>query len=203
MGSGVSTNKSGRYTLSKERKDENEADRLFDEIDKGIDGGKGDGRLSLIELYNAVSAKHIDWDIAQIKEAIALFDKDKDGHLDRDEFRVTMEALALPGTPSEWDAVFTEWDQDESGTLDLKEVREALASRQSRWAPSAQQAALRRRRVLVTPSLTHSMPIRPQAVSRQRLGPLSNWVWLQRQRALVSPRRCPGHRGVKRRCSRL
>lgn len=65
----------------------------------------------------------------RIRQLFKLFDDDGNGLIDRDEFRVTMEALALPGTPSEWDAVFTEWDQDESGTLDLKEVREAL----TRW----------------------------------------------------------------------
>ena len=52
--------------LDKERKCEKEAEALFG----AIDGENGDGKLSLVELYNAVSANHINWDIAEIKEAM-------------------------------------------------------------------------------------------------------------------------------------
>lgn len=86
MGAGAS-NAKGEGNLANARKsladgDEGEADKLFDQLD-----GDQNGRLSVIELYDAVQNAHVDWDFEDIKASMALFDDDGDDKVGRAEFK--------------------------------------------------------------------------------------------------------------------
>eukprot|EP00325_Prymnesiales_sp_UTEX-LB-985_P017784 CAMPEP_0174743898 /NCGR_PEP_ID=MMETSP1094-20130205/82819_1 /TAXON_ID=156173 /ORGANISM="Chrysochromulina brevifilum, Strain UTEX LB 985" /LENGTH=102 /DNA_ID=CAMNT_0015948185 /DNA_START=71 /DNA_END=380 /DNA_ORIENTATION=- len=48
-----------------------------------------------------------------------------------DRFRAVVRALGIAGSEAEHDAIFAEWDADQSGELDFKEVRMALKALQS------------------------------------------------------------------------
>jgi len=62
----------------------------------------------------------------RIKKLFLLFDEDGNGLIDCDEFRITMDILAIPGSREEHDKLFDEWDADGSGGINLKEIRQAL-----------------------------------------------------------------------------
>ena len=83
-----------KYSVKIARHDEREADRLFHHIDsKGGTYNNLDGRITAVEIFDAVTENHIDWDILAIKDAIAMFDHDGDGGLDRAEFKKALGAM--------------------------------------------------------------------------------------------------------------
>lgn len=67
----------------------------------------------------------------RIRFLFRYWDGDGNGLIDRSEFRLVMQVLAIPGTKDEYDAYFDEWDGEcglRSGKcgLNFKEIREAL-----------------------------------------------------------------------------
>ena len=124
--------------LDKERKCEKEAEALFG----AIDGENGDGKLSLVELYNAVSANHINWDIAEIKEAMALFDDDQDGYIDRNEFKRALAAMSTKKTKKKKKAKGSDPPSGLDRGFTFKDHKESLAAAEQAAAKhEADQAA--------------------------------------------------------------
>ena len=62
----------------------------------------------------------------RIKDIFRRWDQDGNGLVDRDEFRLAMEILAIPGGAEAYDAKFDAWDVDKNGGLNFKEIRQAL-----------------------------------------------------------------------------
>ena len=62
----------------------------------------------------------------RIKQMFAYWDEDGNGLIDRKEFRLAMQILAIPGGPKKYDATFDAWDSDGNGGLNFKEIRQAL-----------------------------------------------------------------------------
>ena len=65
-----------------------------------------------------------------INEMFAYWDRDGNGLIDRAEFRLVMQVLAIPGSDADHDATFDKWDVDGSGALNFKEIRAALTALQ-------------------------------------------------------------------------
>lgn len=62
----------------------------------------------------------------RIKDIFAYWDQNGNGLVDRTEFALAIQVLGMPGTAEEYDRMFDEWDVDDSGALNFKEVRGAL-----------------------------------------------------------------------------
>ena len=91
MGAGASAQK-----LEKARVCDQEADELFGKLDTGSGKtgfGRGDNSLSALEIFDFIESHHVDWNPVQIKEAIELFDVNKDGGICRDEFKKALKIM--------------------------------------------------------------------------------------------------------------
>jgi len=62
----------------------------------------------------------------RIKFLFQYWDEDGNGLIDRAEFRLAMQVLAIPGTAEDYDKTFDTWDADGNGGLNFKEIRQAL-----------------------------------------------------------------------------
>jgi len=66
----------------------------------------------------------------RIRRFFDYLDQDGNGCIDRKEFRLAMQVLAVPGSAIEYDATFDKWDDDGNGTLNFAEIRGALLALQ-------------------------------------------------------------------------
>jgi len=78
----------------------------------------------------------------RIRTLFDYWDSDSNGLIDRDEFRLVMQVLAIPGTKTEYDSTFDRWDRDGNGGLNYKEVRSALIDLQQAHPELMDSAAL-------------------------------------------------------------
>jgi len=65
-----------------------------------------------------------------IEDIFNYWDKDGNGVVDRQEFRLAMKLLGIAGTEETYDELFSEWDEDGNGTLNFNEIRGALVALQ-------------------------------------------------------------------------
>ena len=63
-----------------------------------------------------------------LEPAFRGWDKDKNGSLDRSEFRHAVRSTGLVTSGKELDRIFDAWDEDKSGTIDLSEMDKLLQS---------------------------------------------------------------------------
>ncbi|XKL65671.1 hypothetical protein PGB90_009091 [Kerria lacca] len=67
--------------------------------------------------------------VAEIKEAFLLFDKNKDGRITMAELGVVMRSLGQKPTESELRGMVNEVDQDGNGTIEFKEFLEMMSKK--------------------------------------------------------------------------
>ena len=84
------------------------------------------------ELATFVSSQrrtHMSRRAKQLKQAFLLFDKDGDGTIDHDEFRILLEGLGIKQTPEETADMLTELDGDGSGIMEFDEFALLMEAR--------------------------------------------------------------------------
>jgi len=62
----------------------------------------------------------------KIERLFEYWDQDSNGLIDREEFRLALQILNVPGGPAMYDETFDKWDADGNGGLNFKEIRAAL-----------------------------------------------------------------------------
>ena len=77
----------------------------------------------------------------KIKNLFSYWDQDGNGIIDRTEFRLALQVLAIPGGPALYDETFDKWDADGNGGLNFKEIREALMELSKAQGPEMLRAA--------------------------------------------------------------
>lgn len=76
----------------------------------------------------------------RIRRFFDFMDADNNGKIDRGEFRLAMQVLAIPGGRLEYDATFDRWDHDGNGGLDFDEIRQALTELEARHPEAVSSA---------------------------------------------------------------
>ena len=71
----------------------------------------------------------------KIERLFAYWDQDGNGLIDREEFRLVLQVLNIPGGPQSYDETFDSWDTDLNGGLNFTEIREALMELQRSHGP--------------------------------------------------------------------
>ena len=62
----------------------------------------------------------------RIKELFSYWDKNNNGIIDRQEFKLAIQVLGISMTEEDYGRLFDEWDADKNGVLNFKEIRGAL-----------------------------------------------------------------------------
>ena len=75
--------------------------------------------------------KFTDEEVAQLKQAFALFDLDGNGYITNDELGTVLRKMGQEPTDEEVDAMIAEIDEDGDGTIDFEEFCELMEKRMS------------------------------------------------------------------------